>query len=120
MSVCPRCAAALKEVVESSPRSVPLTSASPSEDRQPQELMLETVLTATVVGFTVQFIIFLFGLATEVIASLFDNLLLSSVAGLCVGVIAFALLNGYDQIHLRHRAGVSPRRMAFQDYSQDA
>ena len=120
MSVCPRCAAALQEVVESSPRSVPLTSASPSEDRQPQELMFETVLTATVIGLTVQFISFLFGLATQVVASLYENLLLSSFAGLCVGVIAFALLKGYDQVNLRHRVGVSSRRMAFQDYTQDA
>jgi hypothetical protein len=72
-------------------------------DPKEGESWLETALVAVVLGLTAQFIAFLFGLTAQFFDSLSENLLLSSLLGLWVGAIAFALMQGYDQGLLRGR-----------------
>ena len=62
----------------------------------PRAAKLDLVSAAVVVGLTAQFVTFIFGLVTEFVPRLFDNILLSVFIGLCVGVIAFALMKGND------------------------
>lgn len=62
----------------------------------PRAAKLDLVSAAVVVGLTAQFVTFIFGLVTEFVPRLFDNILLSIFIGLCVGVIAFALMKGND------------------------
>jgi hypothetical protein len=62
----------------------------------PREAKFDTVSAAIVVGGTAQFVAFLFGLVTEVMSRVIDNILLSALIGLCVGVIAYALMKGND------------------------
>ena len=45
---------------------------------------------------TAQFVLFIFGLVTEFVPRLIENILLSVFVGLCVSVIAFALMKGND------------------------
>lgn len=54
--------------------------------------LFDTVTTAIVIGGTAQFITFIFGLVTEIVTRVFDNILLSAFIGLCFGVIAYALM----------------------------
>jgi hypothetical protein len=62
----------------------------------PREARLDNVTTAIVIGGTAQFVTFIFGLVTEFVPRVFDNILLSAFIGLCVGVIAYALMKGND------------------------
>jgi len=59
----------------------------------PRETKFDIVSAAIVVGGTAQFITFIFGLVTDIVPRVFDNVLLSALIGLCVGVIAYALMN---------------------------
>lgn len=70
------------------------TSSSPNVNRRLAKF--DTVSAAIVVGGTVQFVTFIFGLVTEFVPRVFDNILLSVFFGLCVGVIAYALMKGSD------------------------
>lgn len=56
----------------------------------------DIVSASVVVGGTAQFVSFIFGLVTEFVPRVFDNILLSAFVGLCVGVIAYALMKGND------------------------
>ena len=62
----------------------------------PQERKLDVVSASVVIGGTAQFITFIFGLVTDFVPRLFDNVLLSALIGLCVGVIGYALMRGND------------------------
>ena len=61
-----------------------------------REKKLDVVSASVVVGGTAQFLSFLFGLMTDFIPRVFDNVLLSVFIGLCVAVIAYALMKGND------------------------
>ncbi|MCG3162658.1 MAG: hypothetical protein JMDDDDMK_03952 [Acidobacteria bacterium] len=63
---------------------------------KPRGSKLDTVSAAVVVGMTAQFVLFIFGLVTEFVPRLIENILLSVFVGLCVSVIAFALMKGND------------------------
>jgi hypothetical protein len=63
---------------------------------KPRESQLDVISTAVVIGMTAQFVIFLFGLVTEFMPRLFGSALISASVGLCVGVIAYALMKGSD------------------------
>jgi hypothetical protein len=63
---------------------------------RPRESKLDTISAAVVIGMTAQFVVFLFGLVTEFVPRLIENILLSVFVGLCVGVIGFALMKGND------------------------
>src|SRR5262245_41425178 len=63
---------------------------------KPRESKLDTVSAAVVVGMTAQFVVFIFGLVTDFVPRLIENILLSVFIGLCVAVIAFALMKGDD------------------------
>ncbi len=60
------------------------------------ERRLDVVSASIVVGGTAQFVTFLFGLVTEFIPRVFDNILLSAFVGLCVAAIAYALMKGSE------------------------
>lgn len=62
----------------------------------PYERQLDVVSASIVVGGTAQFVTFLFGLVTEFIPRVFDNILLSTFVGLCVAAIAYALMKGRE------------------------
>lgn len=100
MQVCTWCAAGIhRNPVETSPRSrTPLAPFTGS--RRYGENIIETFLTATVVGLTAQFVTFIYELTTQGDDNLFFKVLISSVAGLLTGLIAFALLRLYD--HMQH------------------
>lgn len=100
MQVCTWCAAGIhRNQAEPSPRSrtplAPLTGSS-----QDGEIIIETVLTATVVGLTAQFVTFIYELTTRGDDNLIPIVLISSVAGLLTGLLAFALIRLYD--HVQH------------------
>jgi hypothetical protein len=59
----------------------------------PREAKFDIVSASIVVGGTAQFITFIFGLVTDFVPRVFDNVLLSALIGLCVGVIAYALMS---------------------------
>lgn len=61
-----------------------------------RERKLDVVSASVVVGGTAQFLSFLFGLMTDFIPRVFDNILLSVFIGLCVAVIAYALMRDND------------------------
>ncbi|MGE0882058.1 MAG: hypothetical protein AB7P14_00815 [Blastocatellales bacterium] len=61
-----------------------------------REKKWDIVSASVVVGGTGQFVSFIFGLVTEFVPRVFDNILLSAFIGLCVGVIAYALMKGND------------------------
>jgi len=61
-----------------------------------RESKLDTVSIAVVVGMTALFVVFIFGLVTEFSPRILDTVLLSAFIGICVGVIAFALVKGDD------------------------
>ncbi len=63
---------------------------------RPRESQLDIISTAVIIGMTAQFVIFLFGLVTEFMPRLFGSALISASVGLCVGVIAYALMKGSD------------------------
>ena len=62
----------------------------------PRETKFDIVSASIVVGGTAQFVTFIFGLVTDFVTRVFDNVLLSAFIGLCVGVIAYALMKGND------------------------
>lgn len=68
--------------------------AKPQASRR--EKKLDIVSASVVVGGTAQFVAFIFGLVTDFVPRVFDNILLSTFIGLCVGVIAYALMKGND------------------------
>ncbi len=61
-----------------------------------RESKLDIVSAAVVVGMTGQFVMFIIGLVTEFVQRLLENILISAFVGLCVGVIAYALMKGND------------------------
>ncbi len=63
---------------------------------KPRESKLDHVFVAAVYGLTASFMAFIFGWVTEYIPSGLENFLLSAFMGLCVGVIAYALMSGED------------------------
>jgi hypothetical protein len=63
---------------------------------KPRESKLDIVSAAVVIGMTAQFVVFLFGLVTEFIPRLIETILISLFIGLCVGVIAYALMKGNE------------------------
>lgn len=73
-----------------------IQSIKPNRKANAQERKLDVVSASIVVGGTAQFVTFLFGLVTEFIPRIFDNVLLSAFVGLCVAVIAYALMKGND------------------------
>jgi hypothetical protein len=63
---------------------------------KPRETKLDHVSAAIVCGLTASFMAFIFGLVTGYISSTIENILLSLFMGLCIGVIAYALMTGDD------------------------
>ena len=63
---------------------------------KPRESKLDTVSTAVVIGMTAQFVVFIVGLVTEFAPRMLEIILLSVFVGLCVSVIAFALMKDND------------------------
>jgi hypothetical protein len=96
-----------ERVVETSVHRLPIQAAPSSNDLQDDELFLDNAFAAAVVGGTAQFISFLFVLITQTSVPLFENLLLGSFIGLCLGLTTYALLTGYDQVRLRRREPAS-------------
>jgi hypothetical protein len=72
---------------------VNITSATNSKSREPR---VDLVSAAVFVGMMTQFLVFLFGLVSEYVPRLIENILWSVFAGICVGVIAYALMRGND------------------------
>ena len=63
---------------------------------KPNETKLDIISAAVVVGMTVQFVSFLFGLVTEFIPRILDVTVISLFLGLCVAVIAYAMMKEGD------------------------
>jgi hypothetical protein len=63
---------------------------------KPRESKLDHVTASAVYGLTATFMAFIFGLVTEYIPRMLENVLLSVFMGICVGVIAYALMSGDD------------------------
>ncbi len=61
-----------------------------------RESKVDQLSASVVIGLTALFIAFMFGWVTGLIPDLGENLLLSLFMGLCVGVIAFALMKEED------------------------
>jgi len=61
-----------------------------------RESKLDTVSAAVVVGMTALFVVFLLCLVTEFAPRMIDTILLSAFVGICVGVIAFALMKDHE------------------------
>lgn len=61
-----------------------------------RESKVDQMSASVVIGLTGLFIAFMFGWVTRLIPNLGENLLLSLFMGLCVGVIAFALMKEED------------------------
>ncbi|MDQ3009969.1 MAG: hypothetical protein M3X11_04620 [Acidobacteriota bacterium] len=80
---------------EQNPQAV-INSIPSGSKTNPREAKFDIVSAAIIVGGTAQFITFLFGLVTEFVTHVLDNVLLSVFIGLCVGVIAYALMKGND------------------------
>lgn len=79
------------------PDSQTVIKSIPSSSKTtPRESKFDIVSAAIVVGGTAQFVVFIFGLVTDFVPRVFDNVLLSAFIGLCVGVIAYALMKGND------------------------
>jgi hypothetical protein len=73
------------------------TSPNASETTiKPRETKLDHVSASIVCGMTAAFMAFIFGLVTGYISSNLENILLSLFMGLCIGVIAYALMTGDD------------------------
>ena len=70
-----------------------IASETDSKQRKPK---VDLVSAAVFVGMTAQFLVFLFGLVSEYAPHLIENILWSVFAGICVGVIAYALMKGND------------------------
>jgi hypothetical protein len=60
------------------------------------EPRIDIVSASVFIGMSAQFVAFLFGLVTDIMTRLIDVVLFSVFAGLCVGVIAYALMKGND------------------------
>ncbi len=73
-----------------------IRSMSPTPQASRRERKWDIVSASVVVGGTGQFVTFIFGLVTDFVPRVFDNVLLSTFIGLCVGVIAYALMKGSD------------------------
>ena len=80
---------------EQGPQSV-INSIPSGSKTSPREAKFDIVSASIVVGGTAQFVTFIFGLVTDFVTHIFDNVLLSMFIGLCVGVIAYALMKGND------------------------
>ncbi|MCI0339078.1 MAG: hypothetical protein L0226_16015 [Acidobacteria bacterium] len=63
---------------------------------KPRERKIDLVFAAIVIGLTASFVAFIFGLVTEYIPRTVDNILLSAFMGICIGVIAYALMKEED------------------------
>jgi hypothetical protein len=63
---------------------------------KPRESKFDIVSVAVFIGMSAQFVIFLFGLVTEFRPRLYETILISVFVGLCVGIIAYALMKGND------------------------
>ncbi len=61
-----------------------------------RESKLDKVSTSVVIGMTALFVVSILCLVTEFAPRLIDNILFSLFVGLCVGVIAFALMKDTD------------------------
>lgn len=61
-----------------------------------RESRVDQVSASVVIGLTALFIAFMFGWVTSLITNITENLLLSLFMGLCVGVIAYALMKEED------------------------
>ncbi len=79
-----------------------LTQTIPAQEPQaeviakPRESKPDIVSAAVVVGMTAQFVVFILGLVTEFIPRMIEVILISAFIGLCVSVIAYALMKGDD------------------------
>ena len=73
-----------------------IQSINSKSNKNPLEKKLDVVSASVVVGGTAQFMTFLFGLVTDFIPRVFDNVLLSVFVGLCVAGIAYVLMKGND------------------------
>lgn len=54
---------------------------------------LDRISASVVIGLTAQFVTSVFGIVTEFLPRMFETILLSTFIGMCVGVIAFALMS---------------------------
>jgi hypothetical protein len=72
---------------------ITITSTKNSKARAPK---LDLVSASVFIGMAAQFLVFLFSLVTEYSPRLMENILWSVFAGICVGVIAYALMKGND------------------------
>ncbi|MGH9840423.1 MAG: hypothetical protein ACREEM_16725 [Blastocatellia bacterium] len=62
----------------------------------PQETKLDIIFAAVILGMTVQFVAFIFGMVTAYLPRLFDIALVSIIIGLCVSAISYALMKESD------------------------
>ena len=95
MQVCTWCAAGIQEIpAEPSSRSrtpiAPLSGSSRIGTVRNRETVLETALTATVIGLTVQFVSLIYMLTIQNGDQLSRNLIFSGLAGLLAGTCACA------------------------------
>jgi len=83
--------------ISQEPQTKTVINTIPSGSKtNPREAKFDQVSAAIVVGGTAQFVTFIFGLVTDFVPRVVDNILLSTFIGLCVGVIAYALMKGND------------------------
>jgi hypothetical protein len=83
--------------ISQEPQTQSVINSIPSGSKtSPREAKFDIVSAAIVVGGTAQFVTFIFGLVTDFVTRVFDNVLISTFIGLCVGVIAYALMKGND------------------------
>ncbi|GEM_PF-3036767 len=102
MQFCPWCAAGSRQALaqpslRSRTTGAPLSGSSRNGDVLNGEAVIETALTSTVIGLTVQFVAFIYELTTRGGDHLSQNIAISSLAGLLAGMAAFALIRAYDQ-----------------------
>ena len=106
MPVCQKCAVEYAEGAATSATHNHL-NLTPSQSQKERELFLDNAFSSAVVGGTAQFVSFLLVFTTQATVSVVENLLLTSFIGLCAGLIAYALLTGYDQLSPRQRESSS-------------
>lgn len=71
---------------------------------KPSAAKLDRISASVVIGLTAQFVTSVFGIVTEFLPRMFEIILLSTFIGMCVGVIAFALMSeSHDEPALRRQ-----------------
>ncbi len=80
------------KTIESIPQPQIQKQITETENIKPRDSKVDLISASVVYGLTAQFVAFMFGVVTEYIPNMMVNVLLSTFMGLCVGVIAYAVM----------------------------